>query len=120
MIYPEHSSGAAEDVSALAVGIVDQDIENGEQPQLGPIGVDHRNRCVVRSKPVHAGEPAVASMSSSTHRCSDPGPSGPSTSTVHGTRSKPPIRDTSYAATSRSPNVRCGKSHRGRSPWAGL
>ena len=43
----------------------------------------------------------VASSSTSTQACSDPGPSGPSTNTVTGTQSKPPSRDTSYAATSR-------------------
>ena len=42
MINSEHPAGAAEDVAALAIGIVDQYVEDREQPQIGNVGVDHR------------------------------------------------------------------------------
>src|ERR1700733_7099226 len=49
-----------------------------------------------------------------------PGPNGPSRMTVGGTTSKPPARDTAYAATSRPASVPAGKSQSGRSPATGL
>ena len=92
-------------------------VEDGQQPQVRHVGVDHRDRPVVGVQALHAREPALAraprrwapgrparrspSSSTSTQACSDPGPSGPSANTVTGTQSNPPIRDTSYAATSR-------------------
>jgi len=59
MINSEHSAGAPEDVASLAIGIVDQDVEDGEQPQVSYIGVDHRDRAIIRIKAFHGGEPAL-------------------------------------------------------------
>ena len=58
MINSEHPAGAPEDVTSLAIGIVDQDVEDGEQPQVGNIGVDHRDRAIIRIKAFHGREPA--------------------------------------------------------------
>ena len=50
----------------------------------------------------------------------DPGPYGPSRSTVGGTFGHPSARATSKAATSRRCSVPSGKSHSGVSPRIGL
>ena len=50
MINSEHPAGTTEDVASLAISIVDQDIEDGEQPQVRNIGVDHRDRAIIRVK----------------------------------------------------------------------
>ena len=46
MINTEYPAGAAKDVAALAIGIVDQYVEHGEQSQIGYVGVDHRDRTI--------------------------------------------------------------------------
>jgi hypothetical protein len=59
MINSEHPPATGEDVASLAIGIVDQDIEDGEQPQVRNIGVDHRHRAIVRIETFQGREPAV-------------------------------------------------------------
>ena len=60
MINSEHPPGAGENVAALAISIVDQDVEDGEQPEVSNIGVDHRHRAIVRIKAFHGCKPAVS------------------------------------------------------------
>src|SRR4030095_1991360 len=59
MINSEHSSGTGENVTSLAISVVDQDIEDGEQPEVSNIGVDHRHWAIVRIKTFHGRNPAV-------------------------------------------------------------
>ena len=59
MIDPEYPPSAAKNVATLAISIVDQDVEDGEQPQLSNIGVDHRHRAIVRIKAFHGSEPTL-------------------------------------------------------------
>ena len=47
VIDPEHLASAAEDVAAFAVGIVDQHVEDRQQPEISDIGVDHRHRTII-------------------------------------------------------------------------
>ena len=41
MINSEHSPGARENVASLAISVVDQDVEDGKQPEISNVGVDH-------------------------------------------------------------------------------
>ena len=59
MINSEHSPGARKNVASLAISVVDQDIEYGEQPEVSNIGVDHRHWAIVRIKTFHGRKPAV-------------------------------------------------------------
>jgi hypothetical protein len=59
MINSEHPAGAAEDVASLAISIVDQDIKDSEQSEVRNIGVDHRDRAIIRIKALHGREPAL-------------------------------------------------------------
>ena len=59
MINSKHPPGAGENVASLAIGIVDQDVEDGEQPEVSNIGVDHRHWAIVRIKAFHGRKPAV-------------------------------------------------------------
>ena len=94
-------------VAALAVGVVDDGVEDRHPAQ--------RAGLLLRAR-------AARSTSSSTSIQSwhMPGPNGPSRKTVGGTMSQPVAAETSYAATSRSASVPSGKSQSGRSPAIGL
>ena len=59
MINSEHSSGAGENVASLAISIVDQDVEDGQQPEISNIGVDHRHWAIIRIKAFHGCKPAM-------------------------------------------------------------
>ena len=51
---PNTAAAAAQDVAALAVGVVDQHVEDRQPPQGRHVGVDHRDRPVVGVQPLHA------------------------------------------------------------------
>ena len=59
MINSEHPSGAGENVTSLAISIVDQDVEDGQQPEVSNIGVDHRHWAIVRVKAFQGCKPAM-------------------------------------------------------------
>ena len=59
MINSEHSSGAGENVTSLAISIVDQDVEDGQQPEVSNIGVDHRHWAIIRIKTFQGCKPAM-------------------------------------------------------------
>jgi hypothetical protein len=59
MIDSEHSPGTGENVTSLAISVVDQDVEDGEQPEVSNIGVDHRHWAIVRIKAFHGCKPAM-------------------------------------------------------------
>ncbi len=59
MINAEHPAGAAKDVAALAIGIVDQYVEHSEQSQIGYVGVDHRDRTIFAIEAFYRGKPVL-------------------------------------------------------------
>ena len=59
MINSEHPTATTENVTTLAVGVVDQHIENGKEPEVGDIGVDHRNGTIISIKALNRSEPAM-------------------------------------------------------------
>src|SRR5207344_1856159 len=59
MINAEYPTGAAKDVAALAIGIVDQYVEHGEQSQIGYVGVDHRDRTIFAIEAFNRGKPVL-------------------------------------------------------------
>ena len=59
MINSEYPAGAAKDVAALAIGIVDQYVEDGQQSQIGYVGVDHRHRTIFAIEAFYRGKPAL-------------------------------------------------------------
>ena len=104
-------SAARQQVAALAVGVVDHDVEHRAIRGAG-------RGCVAARAEL---EPEVdRPRRTSIHSWHMPAPNGPSRSTVGGTRSQPVASETSYAATSRAARVPSGKSHSGRSPATGL
>ena len=59
MINSEDPATATEDVASLAISIVDQDVKDSEQSQVRNIGVDQRDRAIIRIKALHGREPAL-------------------------------------------------------------
>jgi hypothetical protein len=53
MINSKNSAAATEDVTTLAISIVDQHIENGEQPEISNVGVDHRHGTIIAVETFH-------------------------------------------------------------------
>ena len=115
MINSEHPSGAGENVASLAIGIVDQDVEDGEQPEVSNIGVDHRHRAIVRIKAFHGGanQPCLGTAELGTRSTSWLVAASSTTPRPEEIRPERPVgqhrdrhaveaadRDTSYAATS--------------------
>ncbi len=99
--------GADQDVPALAVGVVDHDVERGHRAQRWVVGVHQHGRLAAASRGPAApaaspsgtasGETTSTSSTSSrvsTHRCTMPGPNGPSRNTVGGTSDQPAACDT--------------------------
>ena len=125
--------GHLQHVPALAVGVVDHDVEHRHPAQRRRVLVDQRDRLVVLVDPVEdvpearrdrarrrpASRPPARS-SGSRQSCTIPRPCGPSRRNVRGTTSQPSASLTRYAATSRWASVPSGKSHSGRSPAIGL
>ncbi len=92
----------AQHVPALAVGVVDDDVEDGHPAQRLGVLVHQRDRAVLRRRRRRAragsrrapaaagpGRPATCSGSGSHHSCTMPSPAGPSRSTVGGTTAQP-------------------------------
>ena len=71
MINSEHPAGTTEDVATLAVGVVDQHVENGEQPKISDIGMDHRDRVIVRVEAFHGCEPALLGHGRAWHKINE-------------------------------------------------
>jgi hypothetical protein len=59
MINSEDPTGAAENMSPFAIGIVDQDIEDGEQSEVRVVRVNQRDRTILAVKALHSGKPAL-------------------------------------------------------------
>ena len=59
MINAEYPASAAKDVAALAIGIVDQHVEHGQQSQIGNVGVDHRDRTIFAIEAFYRGKPVL-------------------------------------------------------------
>ena len=125
--------GHRQHVAALAVGVVDHDVEDRHPAQRRGVLVDERDRLVAVVDAVEDVPPAgrhralarpastaSCSASGSCQTCTIPGPCGPSRSKVSGTTSQPSASETRRGRTSRSARVPSGKSHSGRSPAIGL
>jgi hypothetical protein len=95
---------AEQEMSSLAVGVVDEHVERRQAAQL-------------LLQRVALVAPSTAPCTKS---CTDPAPCGPSLRVVGGTMPSSRAALTTYAATSRMCSVCSGKSHRGLSPRAGL
>ena len=59
MINSEHPASATEDVAAFAIGIVDQHVEDRQQPEISNIGVDHRHRTIIAIETFYRAKPAL-------------------------------------------------------------
>jgi hypothetical protein len=60
MINSEHPASSCKDVAALAISVIDQHIEDGQQPEIGNIGMDHDTGRSSPSKPsLTANQPAL-------------------------------------------------------------
>jgi hypothetical protein len=53
MINSEHPASATKDVAAFAISVIDQHIEDGQQPEISNVGMDYRHGTIISVEAFH-------------------------------------------------------------------